>query len=340
MTVSTTVNKQEFPGNDSATMFSVNAFKILDASHVKLYLYDGSTASLLTKDVDWSISLNADQETSPGGDITYPLVGSPLATGNKVIALRELPVTQASDLFNQGGALAEVAEDGLDRTIMMIQQVAEVNDRTIKLDVGDTRTADEFRDDLFATEVNAALSEANAALSEADAAASEAAAAASAAAAAASAAAAAASAAAADVTQAELDAVAADLASHNHDGTYLPLAGGTLSGDLIVKTASAPVSAVGNTGATPSLDLSTADFFTATVDQAATFSFASAPSNVCAFSLLLTNGGAFSVTWPTSVNWPGGTAPSLTASGVDLLTFITFDGGTNWNGMLSIGDAS
>ena len=33
----------------------------------------------LVLDSDYSVTLNADQETSPGGTITYPIVGSPLA---------------------------------------------------------------------------------------------------------------------------------------------------------------------------------------------------------------------------------------------------------------------
>jgi hypothetical protein len=32
------------------------------------------------------------------------------------------------------------------------------------------------------------------------------------------------------------------------------------------------------------------------------------------------------------VKWPGGTAPTLTSSGVDMLTFTTYDGGTTWFG--------
>jgi len=39
------------------------------------------------------------------------------------------------------------------------------------------------------------------------------------------------------------------------------------------------------------------------------------------------------------VKWPGGSAPTLTASGVDILTFTTFDGGTNWYGFAAGIDA-
>jgi len=42
----------------------------------------------------------------------------------------------------------------------------------------------------------------------------------------------------------------------------------------------------------------------------------------------------YAVTWPTSVDWPSATAPTLTAtaSAVDQFVFYTYDGGTNWYG--------
>jgi len=38
------------------------------------------------------------------------------------------------------------------------------------------------------------------------------------------------------------------------------------------------------------------------------------------------------VNWPGSVDWPAATAPTLTTSGIDILTFMTVDGGTIWYG--------
>jgi len=93
-------------------------------------------------------------------------------------------------------------------------------------------------------------------------------------------------------------------------------------------------SAIGNTGATQTFDLSTANFFSATLDQNSTFTFSNPPGSgdFGGFVLELTNGGAFTITFPASVDWPGGTAPTLTASGVDQLVFTTRDGGTTYFG--------
>ena len=60
--------------------------------------------------------------------------------------------------------------------------------------------------------------------------------------------------------------------------------------------------------------------------------------NACSFTLILTNGGSKTQTWPVSVDWPGGTAPTLTSSGVDVLTFVTINAGTTWMGFLAGGD--
>jgi hypothetical protein len=96
-------------------------------------------------------------------------------------------------------------------------------------------------------------------------------------------------------------------------------------------------SAVGNTGPTETFDLTNANFFSATLDQACTFTFSNPPGSgdFGTFVLELTNGGAFTITWPASVDWPGGTAPTLTASGKDQLVFTTRDGGTIWFGFVA-----
>lgn len=95
--------------------------------------------------------------------------------------------------------------------------------------------------------------------------------------------------------------------------------------------------AIGNTGATRTIDLESGNFFSATLDQACTFTFSNpaGSGDFCGFILELTNGGAFVITWPASVDWPGGTAPTLTASGVDQLVFTTRDAGTTYFGFVA-----
>ena len=94
-----------------------------------------------------------------------------------------------------------------------------------------------------------------------------------------------------------------------------------------------PIRATG--GGTQDIDMTDGNVTTATVDTSAnTFTFSNPPaSGKCgSFTLILTNGGSQTGTWPTSVDWAGGTAPTLTTSGIDVLTFTTVDGGTIWYG--------
>jgi len=88
-------------------------------------------------------------------------------------------------------------------------------------------------------------------------------------------------------------------------------------------------------GGTDAIDITAGNVVTATVStstQTFTFTNPSATGKACSFTLILTNGGSQTVNWPSSVDWAGGSAPSLTSSGVDVLTFTTVDAGTIWYG--------
>jgi hypothetical protein len=84
------------------------------------------------------------------------------------------------------------------------------------------------------------------------------------------------------------------------------------------------------------IDLSAGNYFTKTISGATTFtvSNAAASGSVSAFVLELTNGGSQTVNYFSGVTWAGGTAPTLTASGVDVLAFFTSDGATTWRGFV------
>lgn len=103
-----------------------------------------------------------------------------------------------------------------------------------------------------------------------------------------------------------------------------------------------PTLHIGNVSGATSLDLRKATTFTATITAATTISFINVPAGGVGTSyatLELTNGGSASITWPASVKWPGGTAPALTVSGIDVITFYTRDGGTSWRGAIGMKDS-
>lgn len=129
-------------------------------------------------------------------------------------------------------------------------------------------------------------------------------------------------------------------------GTLLTNQGGTLAGTLamadnqitrpVFTDYGETVNAIGSIGGgTQDIDLTLGNVVSGTVDTSTTtFTFSNPPASGTAgsFTLFLTNGGSQTVNWPATVDWAGGTAPTLTAAGVDILTFTTIDGGTIWYG--------
>ena len=136
----------------------------------------------------------------------------------------------------------------------------------------------------------------------------------------------------------------------------LPKAGGTLSGAIVGadQIISAPVlKDVGETcvanatsGSTDTIDLEDGNVHNVTLTANCTFTFSNPPASGTSgsFTLFLNQDGTGSrtATWPGSVKWAGGTAPTLTttASRTDILVFTTIDAGTIWYGAVSGQDFS
>jgi len=136
----------------------------------------------------------------------------------------------------------------------------------------------------------------------------------------------------------------------------LPKAGGTLSGAIVGadQIISAPVlKDVGETcvanatsGSTDTIDLTDGNVHNVTLTANCTFTFSNPPASGTSgsFTLFLNQDGTGSrtATWPGSVKWAGGTAPTLTttASRTDILVFTTIDAGTIWYGAVSGQDFS
>lgn len=134
-----------------------------------------------------------------------------------------------------------------------------------------------------------------------------------------------------------IDAIDASLkAVENIATAALAKAGGVMTGRLDLKTSSQARVDKGSISGAQSFDLSLAQYFTLTVGGALTPSFINVPAGTLAQGMIwrLNNGGAFVISWPASVKWASGTAPTLTAAGVDLLGFLTDDNGTTWRGVV------
>ncbi len=98
-------------------------------------------------------------------------------------------------------------------------------------------------------------------------------------------------------------------------------------------------SAVSSAGNAATFDINNGNIFSITLTEDAIFTFSNPPASGKAGSLtmiLTQDGTPRTVTWPGSVKWDSGTAPTIsTAAAVYVLTFITVDAGTTWYGFLS-----
>jgi hypothetical protein len=89
---------------------------------------------------------------------------------------------------------------------------------------------------------------------------------------------------------------------------------------------------------TLTLNLETSNIFTVSLNTAiTTITITNVPASGsgASFTLIFTaDGTARAVTWPSSIKWANGTAPTITSTSgkVDSFAFFTSDGGTNWQG--------
>lgn len=97
------------------------------------------------------------------------------------------------------------------------------------------------------------------------------------------------------------------------------------------------VTALGTISGTPYLiNIENGNVQTLTVGGNLTAVFLNPPASGAAGSLtlIITNGASSTLTWPSSVKWSSGAAPSLSSSGTDIVSFTTIDAGTTWYGFV------
>jgi len=111
------------------------------------------------------------------------------------------------------------------------------------------------------------------------------------------------------------------------DSTKLSLSGGTMTGAITGLKETAVAIAASDT------DLSLGNVFTKTISGTTTLTVSNVPASgtVGYVVLELTNAGSATLNWFTGVKWAGGTAPTLTTAGKDIISMYTRDGGTIWN---------
>ncbi|EPP0959105.1 hypothetical protein ACULX3_001719 [Cronobacter turicensis] len=116
MTVSTEVDHNNYTGNGVTTAFDYN-FRVFKKSDLTVTVVDlNENITTLVLDTDYTVS---GAGAYFGGKVNLAI---PLATGWKISIERSLPVTQETDLRNQGSFFPEIHEDAFDKLTMLIQQ--------------------------------------------------------------------------------------------------------------------------------------------------------------------------------------------------------------------------
>ncbi|WCE04420.1 hypothetical protein [Pseudoxanthomonas sp. JBR18] len=118
MTVASNDRRKIYTGNGAALVF--NGPRAFSASHIQVYL----DSVLLTS--GYSVANLGAVSTT----ITFI---TPPANGASIVLVRTMPLTQDTDITNQGKFLPELHEDAFDARVMQIQQVADDTTRSLKV---------------------------------------------------------------------------------------------------------------------------------------------------------------------------------------------------------------
>ena len=112
-----------------------------------------------------------------------------------------------------------------------------------------------------------------------------------------------------------------------------------VTGELIATSYNETYVAVTSSAAATTVNCEAGNTFSHVLTESTTFSFTNPPASGTAYTMSIeiiqdASASGFTVTWPTSVDWPAATAPTLTAtaSAKDVFVFTTHDGGTTWYG--------
>jgi hypothetical protein len=107
--------------------------------------------------------------------------------------------------------------------------------------------------------------------------------------------------------------------------TKLPLSGGTVSGQFTQNIVSLGLYGSG-------INCSLGNYFTAIISGATQIVISGAPSSVAYSFTYEIRHDTGTITWPTTVEFPSNTAPTLTTGKTHLFIFVTDDGGSRWRG--------
>jgi len=140
MTISSTTVKNSYSGNGTLDTFNYT-FKIFADADIQVIIRD-ATATETVKTLTTHYTVTGAGNAN-GGTVVFTAGNIPTATETVVIR-RASPQTQAIDYIANDPFPAESHEEGLDRSMMAIQQLQEEVNRSIKLSRTNTMNSTEF----------------------------------------------------------------------------------------------------------------------------------------------------------------------------------------------------
>lgn len=136
MSVNSTIRKVgPFVGAGTVSTFPFS-FKVFASTDLKVVTADsaGVETSLILNS-DFTAALNGNQDSNPGGTIT---LSAALPVGKTMIITTAIAETQTVALTNIGGFFPEVINAALDRITIMLQQLQEQADRSLRFQTTDS----------------------------------------------------------------------------------------------------------------------------------------------------------------------------------------------------------
>ena len=113
-----------------------------------------------------------------------------------------------------------------------------------------------------------------------------------------------------------------------------------ITGEIIADSYNETFATISSSSGSAAINCEAGNVFSLTLtENISTFNWNNPPTSGVAYGFALkviqdSSASGYTISWPSTIDWPGGTAPTLTstASAVDQFVFYTHDGGSNWYG--------
>lgn len=142
MTVASTLRRAgPYTGNGVTTEFAFS-FKIFEDSELIVARSSDNGEETLVLNTDYTVSLNANQDISPGGKV---VLKKALAEGIRLAIISNVPYNQLAVFTNKGGFYPETLNEVDDKQTILSQQLLEKVERAIVTDPTDSMTPQELK---------------------------------------------------------------------------------------------------------------------------------------------------------------------------------------------------